>query len=220
MRKAFERLRERSRRGRYRHVEAWILAQEQTGCIIDLGGGPASFFAGMFPQPQRVVLVDIELRLVQEARRRQPSLHCVAADARRLPFARGCAQSIVCNSVIEHVDDPGALAAEIRRVGRSYFVQTPCGSFPLEMHSFIAIPLLHWLPWASVRQWLCRLFGADWRYVDSVHYLKEGELCHLFPEARVVRERALGLTKSFYIMHQEERAENRDDGNAGSPRRV
>jgi len=52
----------------------------------------------------------------------------VRADAAAgLPFANGEFDLVYCSSVIEHVPPPrrAAFAAEVRRVGRGWFVQTP-----------------------------------------------------------------------------------------------
>ena len=64
----------------------------------------------------------------------------VRADAAAgLPFADGEFDLVYCSSVIEHVPPArrAAFAAEIRRVGRGWFVQTPAWSFPLEPHSLL-----------------------------------------------------------------------------------
>ena len=52
---------------------------------------------------------------------------------------------VYCSSVIEHVEPArrAAFAAELRRVGRGWFVQTPAFGFPLEPHSLL--PGAHWL---------------------------------------------------------------------------
>jgi SAM-dependent methyltransferase len=128
----------------------------------------------------------------------------VVADGGRLPLADLSVAVTVCNSVIEHVDDPAALARETRRVGEGFFLQTPNGGFPFETHSFIPIPCYSLIPWTRPRRFVCRVFGADFEYVSSVHYLPEQRLGLLFPEARIIYEKVLGLKKSFYVYHPEE----------------
>ena len=74
----------------------------------------------------------------------------VQADAAAgLPFADGEFDLVYCSSVIEHVPPArrAAFAAEIRRVGRGWFVQTPACSFPMEPHALL--PFAHWLPAAA-----------------------------------------------------------------------
>ena len=89
----------------------------------------------------------------------------VRADAAAgLPFADGEFDLVYCSSVIEHVPPArrAAFAAEIRRVGRGWFVQTPAFSFPLEPHSLL--PGAHWLPPALRRpywRWARPALGGD-----------------------------------------------------------
>ena len=176
-------------------------SERLSGFILDLGGGPASFFAAFFPRQRQVILVDINYDEVHIAKRRYPLLSTIVADGKRLPFADCSIDLTVCNSVIEHVDTPGAISAEIRRVSRNYFLQTPHGGFIWETHSFIPIPLYSFLPWIWMRRLACKLFGAHFEYVQSVRYLSEVELRHLFPEATINYESLLGLKKSFYVYH-------------------
>jgi len=171
------------------------------GLLADLGGGPASFFAAMFPRPQQVILVDVDHEQVYQASQKQPGLLTIVADGRRLPLADRSVDVAVCNSVIEHLDTPDTLAVEIRRVSHSYFLQTPNERFPLELHSFIPIPFYNLIPWVWLRRLACKMFGANYDYVSSVHYLAEQNLKALFPEAFIAYERALGLKKSYYVYY-------------------
>lgn len=176
------------------------------GLILDLGGGRASFLADMFPEPQRILHLDIRYDSARQARQSQAVVPVVVADGTRLPLADRSIGLTICNSTIEHVPAPAALAAEIRRVSHGYFVQTPHAGFPLELHSAVPIPFYSLLPCAWLRRQMCWLFGADFGYVDSVQYLSERQLRRLFPEAAVAHERMLGLKKSMYVYHAVEEA--------------
>ncbi|UCC62001.1 MAG: class I SAM-dependent methyltransferase [Anaerolineae bacterium] len=169
------------------------------GFVLDLGGGSAGFFAAVYHKPDRIILLDVDFNLVREAKQRYPVLHFIVADGERLPVASSSMGMTVCNSVIEHVDDPDALAVEIRRVSQSYFLQTPNENFPLEMHSFVAIPFYHLIPWMWLRRFVCKIVGADYEYVSGVRYLSEQRLKQLFPEAAIAYEIFLSWKKSFYI---------------------
>jgi hypothetical protein len=126
-----------------------------------------------------------------------------------------------CNSVIEHVDDPDALAAEVRRVSWGYFLQTPHGGFPLETHSFIAIPFYNLIPWMWLRRFVSKIFRANFEYVSSVRYLPEQRLRFLFPEATITYEKVLGLRKSFYVYRLNENYdEHRSSWHPGHPRQL
>jgi hypothetical protein len=200
--KLFQSLRQTSRNKRYRTIEALTRVESRSGVILDLGGGPASFFSALYPRPEQVILIDVDYGMVQQALDKT-AVHVLVSNGENLPFADRSIDTIVCNSVLEHVERPEAMAAEIRRVGRNYFVQVPNVGFPLETHSFIPIPLYNAIPWPKVRRRLCKVFGGDYEYVSSVSYLAEPDLRRLFPDATVEYERAFGLIKSFYIYRVE-----------------
>ncbi|HWS70973.1 MAG TPA: class I SAM-dependent methyltransferase, partial [Thermoanaerobaculia bacterium] len=63
------------------------------------------------------------------------------------------------NSVLEHVADMPAMAREIRRVGRRWYVQTPNRWFPVEPH--FLVPFFQFLPIAT-RAWLLTRFDLGW----------------------------------------------------------
>ena len=198
-------LRRRFRRARYDALQQLLnLTDRSPGFILDLGGGPASFFASLYPRPQEIVLLEVEYRLARQAKERLPGLHVIVADGENMPFARQSVSATVCNSVIEHVNNPAALASEIQRVSRRFFVQTPNVQFPVETHSYIAIPFYNQIPWAGLRRLLCRLFGGNYDYIGSVRYLSEDELKRRFPQATLHYEKSLGLKKSFYLTQQNE----------------
>lgn len=117
----------------------------------------------------------------------------VRADAAAgLPFADDEFDLVYCSSVIEHVPPPrrAAFAAEARRVGRGWFVQTPARSFPIEPHSLL--PFAHWLP-PRLRKPYWR-FGAAGSWED-ISLLSLRELQALFGPASP--ERFGPLVKSW-----------------------
>jgi SAM-dependent methyltransferase len=117
----------------------------------------------------------------------------VRADAsERLPFEDGQFELVYCSSVIEHVAPArrAAFAAEIRRVGRGWFVQSPAYSFPIEPHALL--PFAHWLP-VPLRRRYWRLGAAGpW---EDVALLRRGEMEALFGTVRA--ERFGPLSKSW-----------------------
>ncbi|HLH14103.1 MAG TPA: class I SAM-dependent methyltransferase [Solirubrobacteraceae bacterium] len=122
----------------------------------------------------------------------------VRADAAAgLPFADGEFDLVYCSSVIEHVPPArrAAFAAEVRRVGRGWFVQTPARAFPLEPHSLL--PAAHWLP-RALRRAYWRL-GASGENSDTIALLGRAELESLFGPARA--ERFGPLVKSWVCVH-------------------
>jgi SAM-dependent methyltransferase len=206
IRQLFIRLRRSFRLKRYGVIDATMDLKHQQGLVLDLGGGPASFFAALFPRPEQIILLDLLFDGVAAGKRRYPAINAVVANAEQLPFRDNTIALSVCNSVIEHVDNAPALASEIRRVSQAYFLQTPNGRFPVETHSMIGIPFYHSIPWAWARALICRVFRSNFDYIETVSYCSEEQLRAFFPEASLVYERALGLKKSFYVMHKPEKA--------------
>ena len=117
----------------------------------------------------------------------------VQADAaERLPFDDDEFDLVYCSSVIEHVapERRPAFAAEVRRVGRGWFVQSPAFSFPIEPHSLL--PAAQWLP-SALRRHYWRL-GATGGW-EEIPLLRRAEIERLFGPARA--ERMGGLVKSW-----------------------
>lgn len=118
----------------------------------------------------------------------------VQADAsERLPFADGEFDLAYCNSVIEHVSPPQrvAFAAQLRRVARGWYVQTPARSFPIEPHSLL--PGAHWLPPALRRPYWRLGATGEW---EEIALLGRRELELLFGPAEPER---LGLLVKSWI---------------------
>ena len=132
----------------------------------------------------------------------------VQGDGRSLPFEDNEYDIVFSNSVIEHVGsfgDQKRFAAEIRRVGKSCWVQTPNRRFFVEPH--LATPFIHFLPKTLQRRMLRRwtVWGIVARptrlqvdaFLSEVRLLSEHEMRELFPGADILSERFLGFKKSF-----------------------
>ncbi len=117
----------------------------------------------------------------------------VRADAAAgLPFAEGEFDLVYCSSVIEHVapERRAAFAAEIRRVGRGWFVQSPARSFPIEPHALL--PGAHWLPPRARRVYWRVGAAGSW---EDIALLSRAEMEALFGPA--LAERMGPLVKSW-----------------------
>ena len=126
------------------------------------------------------------------------------ADGTRLPFGDGEFDVAFSNSVVEHVPSAlqPALADEIRRVARRYFVQTPNRYFPIEPH--YQFPFFQFLP-ERARRALNGRFTLGWQPKgewEEITLLGAGDLRRLFPDAEIHRERVLGLTKSLIAVRR------------------
>jgi SAM-dependent methyltransferase len=121
----------------------------------------------------------------------------VQADAaQRLPFDDTAFDLAYSSSVVEHVEPErrAAFAAEVKRVARGWFVQTPAWSFPIEPHALL--PFAHWLA-PTLRRPYWRLGAAgSW---EDIHLLRRAELAALFGEP-ILAERFGGLVKSWIAL--------------------
>ncbi len=174
--------------------------------VLDVGGTPLNW---------TLARVRPRLTIVNMPRARESagdSVAWVSADGRMLPFPDQSFDVVFSNSVIEHVGDSASqrrFAAEIARVGRGYWVQTPNRRFPVEPH--LLMPFLHFLPgpWqaAIIRRFsiweLLARPDRDQKDFYIEHYLRDVRLLDaralraLFPDGRLIRERVGGLTKSL-----------------------
>lgn len=180
-----------------------LLSPEGGTTVLDVGGTAFNWqFARTRP---RVVLLNLDFHLVGELPK---GFSGVIADGRHLPFRAGSFDVVFCNSVIEHVPVGSArteLAAEIRRVGKRYFVQTPNRGFPIEPHFYT--PLFQFLP-KGMRRLLARNF-TPWGWitrpaktqavamVDEIELLAADELQKLFPDSTIAVESFAGMKKSL-----------------------
>jgi SAM-dependent methyltransferase len=179
--------------------------------VLDVGGGPAIW--ALVPPARRPRVVYVNMPRARADDEKAATL--VFADGRALPFADTSFDIVFCNSVIEHVGDGASqrrLAEEIRRTGRTYWVQTPNRWFPIEQH--LLTPLIHWLPRTWQRALVPKVNFWRWvarprpdqeafyyrHYFEDMLLLSESELARLFPDAQIVRERFLGWTKSVVAL--------------------
>lgn len=171
--------------------------------VLDVGGYPWCWPADLCPG--RFTLLNIEFPPGLEVDER---FTLTKGDGCRLPFADGSFELGYSNSVIEHLstyENQKRFAAEIRRVGRRLWVQTPARWFFIEPH--LISPFVHYLP-KSWQRHLLRWFTI-WGlvtkptpkqvedFLNEVRLLTYREMQELFPDCRIVRERFCGLTKCF-----------------------
>ena len=116
-------------------------------------------------------------------------------------FTDGEFEVLFSNSVIEHVGPESRMedfAREVKRLGQSYWVQTPSKWFPIEAHC--GMPFWWFYP-ESLRQYFLKRWSAKlpiWtEMVEGTRVLTKKQLKRLFPEAQIHTERILGIPKSY-----------------------
>jgi hypothetical protein len=167
-----------------RHERFFGLAGVSRGSrIVDLGSGPLGLRA--FAPELDVTGVD---RLPKPE---YPGAFVQADVTKRLPFEDGEFDLAYSSSLIEHLEpaDRESFAAEVRRIARGWYVQTPAYSFPVEPHALL--PFAHWLPPGARRRYWRLGVAGDW---EEIQILRKREMADLFGEP-VLAERVLGLAR-------------------------
>ena len=205
------------RRKRMARFEQMVRAGPSPVRIIDIGG-TVSFWELMGwagREDIRVHIVNLEGQ-----GNAYPNMTVAVGDACDLKDVPDQSFDIAfSNSVIEHVGtmaEKRRMADEVRRVARSYWVQTPNYWFPIEPH--FLFPGWQWLP-EGVRVGILRRRNVGWNartpeYEKALQVVRHAQLLSrrdmraLFPEARLVPERFLGLVKSWTAVGESPLAAN------------
>ena len=169
--------------------------------ILDVGAGKGGALE-RFNTTNPIVALDLEPDASEWLA--APNVTVQVGDGTKLQYADGEFGTVFSSSTVEHVPKElqPAFAAEIRRVGRRYFVQTPNRYFPIEPH--YQFPLFQFLP-HSVQKALNNRFSLGWRprgQWEEVNLLSARDLRQLFPDAEIHRERVFGLTKSLMAVRR------------------
>lgn len=105
--------------------------------VVDVGSGGD-------PHPRADVLVersvDTDWDRTVKFRRSAPT---VLADICALPFRTGTFDFSICSHVLEHLDDPVTAAAELSRISRAGYIETPSylheKMFPMTWHKWMVV---------------------------------------------------------------------------------
>jgi hypothetical protein len=203
IRRVYELLLRGVRRRRMARFAA-ALAPDPATRILDVGGSPFNW--ELSELRARVTLLNLQPPRDRGAVPEHFAL--LTASGTDLPHRDGAFDIAFSNSVIEHLGSYGRqqrFAAELRRVGRRLWVQTPARAFFFEPH--LLTPFIHYLPkrWqrhllrhATVWGWLARPSRAQVeRFLRDTRLLSYAEMRSLFPDCEIRRERFLLFTKSY-----------------------
>ncbi len=193
------------RKKRMQHFQERFGATEATR-ILDVGGTPFNWT--FLPTHPKLCILNITKPNNFDHSQR---FTWVIADGKKLPFKDNAFDIAYSNSVIEHlgnIENQKVFAKEVRRIARSYFIQTPNKWFPVEPH-YMAL-FIHWLP-RRYRQLFVRNFtirGLLTRppteeiesMIEEIRLLDQKEMKILFPEGDILLERFLWMVKSLIAM--------------------
>lgn len=173
--------------------------------ILDVGG--SEFNWGLIPNLPKPIIVNLYYPS------KEVTTLWIVADGTALPFRDKCFDIVYSNSVIEHLgtyERQKLFAEECRRVGVSYYVQTPNRKFPIEPH--LLTPLIHYLPYKIQRKFIRYTVWALIakpsvqeleNFFSEVRLLDERELQILFPDAEIWHETWFGLVKSIIAVRRD-----------------
>jgi hypothetical protein len=168
--------------------------------ILDLGGSP--WMWELIEHEFDVTLVNLPNNTEQpyDMPKGYTYVEGDATDLKQV-FADQSFDVVFSNSVIEHVGDDvkqAAFAAETRRLGKAYWIQTPSDRFPIEVHTGV---LFYW----SLPEFVKTQLKKSWRkqnegwteMVESTRVLSRQHMKNLFPDAQFYVERKLMFEKSY-----------------------
>jgi len=194
------------RRRRMKRFYATFQPTSQTR-LLDIGGAPNTWISeSRSYEPVPVTLVN--LQFPNSDAFNDSRFTAIHGDATRLPFENQSFDVAFSNSVIEHLttwERQQTFAAEARRVAKKLWIQTPARHFPIEPH--LLTPFFQYLP-RRLQLRLARHFTlwgvlskpspADVNeLISEVRLLTLREMKQLFPDCMILKERVLGLTKSY-----------------------
>lgn len=169
--------------------------------ILDAGGLPYDWLALQWPgQVLCVSLSNLDEGVYGDGNivyRRQDILD-IADDNFDVVFS---------NSLLEHVgrENQMPIARKIASLAPRYWVQVPYRYTPMEPHYMFPF---FWLLPHYLRRKVCNNFTPllvrqNWyaNEIDTIHLLDRGEMHNLFPEAKILSERVMGLTKSLIAVY-------------------
>ena len=198
------------------------LNPESSDSILDFGGGNGRRMAGLIPDRRNnIYIADIMHQDLEYAKNTYAFETILIDESGNIPFKDNYFDITFCNSVIEHatVDKEDIwsiktskefkekshirqkkLADEIRRVSKKYMVQTPNKHFIIESHTWfpsIIIYLPRLLQLKLMR--FLNKFWIEYCYPDF-NLLSIKEMKSLFPEAKLIKEKSLFMTKSIIVI--------------------
>jgi SAM-dependent methyltransferase len=212
-----------SKKARQKRAEVFLrkFKLDETTKILDLGSESGEninlVLSGTKILPENVYLADIDESAVKSGSEKFGFKPVILNEEINLPFEKDFFDVVYCSSVIEHAtvakekiweissgrdfqtaawENQKALADEIRRVGRQYFVQTPARGFPVESHTWL--PFFDYLP-RPFQIKVMFITNKFWikQAIPDFNLLDEKQMAELFPDAEIVFERKFGLVKSI-----------------------
>lgn len=186
-----------------------LVAPSAADILLDVGGYPG--FWTSHPQPvQRIDSLNVQEVSWRSEYAPTHNIRTLVGDGCSLAMPDQSYDIGFSNSVIEHVgswERQQQFAAEIRRVARDLWVQTPAYECPFEPHYLT--PLIHYIPrpvqkkilrWCTVWGWMERPTREQIdAMVETTRLLRKSEMRQLFPDCEIITEQMLWIIPKSYI---------------------
>jgi len=202
-----------------------LLLPKEQDKILDLGGGNGNHINMILENSNKydVTVADILEDDLKQAREKFNFRTVQLKEGMKLPFKDREFDIVFCNSVIEHVTIQKNLiwkekdkkkfeqdsliqqklfADEVRRISKSYFVQTPNKYFLIESHSWLPFVIV-FLP-RNIQIFIIKFFNKFWfkKTTPDWNLLTHRIFNDFFPEAEILEEKSIGLTKSLIAINK------------------
>lgn len=207
--------RSRNRRGK---IFREYLDPRKEDRILDLGSKDGTYIASVIRYRNNVYMADIDVNALEEGRKKFGFNTLLLDEDSRIPVPDKFFDIVHCSSTIEHItvnknevekykssrkfsrvafEHQRRFANEIRRVGKKYFVQTPNKCFVIKSHTWL--PLVNFLPRSILIKIISFLNASTWPKKTQADWnlLCKQQMQELFPDAEIVKEKVLALTKSI-----------------------
>jgi hypothetical protein len=177
--------------------------------LLDVGGYPGNW-TQYKPVVKCLDILNIHPIELAKADCSHYNMRAMIGDGCKLDLPNNAYDIVFSNSVIEHVgsyENQKAFASEVRRAGKSLWIQTPAYECLIEPH-YLA-PFIHWLPkkWQKklIRNFTIRglldqptSVEVD-NMVETTRLISFKEFKNLFPDCEILIEKMLFIIPKSYI---------------------
>jgi ubiquinone/menaquinone biosynthesis C-methylase UbiE len=89
--------------------------------VLDVGGGTGAVSEQLWRHGyRRVIMADLSLAMLREAKKKVPAVVAIVCDGEHLPFKDDAVRTIVCSAVLHHLPFPERMLGDLRRVLSPY----------------------------------------------------------------------------------------------------
>jgi len=179
--------------------------------ILDLGAeiNPTNEnivqFIDSYPWNNNVSAINLSPEHISLIKQYYPEVDARVGDACALPWEDKHFDIVYSNAVIEHLgsfEKQKKMAAEIMRVGKSWFITTPNRWYPFEFH--MRLPFVTWLPRNGYIRFgqIISYNHMEKKYMSGIkreglRLLKAKELKHCFPSSRIIKQRITFMAETL-----------------------